>query len=240
MEPEDLVGTHDGGVFILVVDGVETCAHVFEGVGEVGAGFAVDTHADADAHLEILRDVGDTGGETSVRERVPGHGGACFGGLLEDEVVGVDEVAEDELVVEQAAVHHPAKLGALLALVVGRFNVVGLVAEVELLHHGCFHDGLLVGVVEGGHSADHDAEEVWVRWLGGGPVEEGLEACAGLVDSDGGRHTIRRVAVHEADAGLGCAAELGLFELIIQLGSFGSAAVGEVVGGGDAVLEMVE
>ena len=58
MQPEDLVGAHDGGVFVLVVDGVEAGAHVFEWVGEIGAGFAVDAHADADAHLEVLRDVG--------------------------------------------------------------------------------------------------------------------------------------------------------------------------------------
>jgi hypothetical protein len=34
--------------------------------------------------------------------------------------------------------------------------------------------------------------------------------------------------------------ELGFFELVVQLGGFGTAAVGEVVGGGDAMFEVVE
>ena len=89
----------------------------------------------------------------------------ALGDLLEDEVVGVDEVAEDEVGGEQAAVHHPAELGALFALVDGGLDVVGLVAEVELFHHGGFHDRLLVGVVEGGHAAEHDGEEAGVGRL---------------------------------------------------------------------------
>jgi len=240
VQPEDLIGAHDGGVFVLVVDGVEAGAHIFKGVGEVGAGFAVDAHANANAHLEILRDVCGSGGQAAVGERIPRHGGAGCGGLLQDEVVGVDEVAEDELVVEKATIHHPAEFGALLALVVGRFDVVGLIAEMELFHHGCFHDGLLVGVVEGGHAADHDAEEVWIGRLGGRPVEECFKAGASLLDCDGRRHAIRRVAVDETDAGVGCAAELGFLELIVEFGGFGASAVGEVVDGGDTVFEVVE
>ena len=152
----------------------------------------------------------------------------------------MDEVAEDELIGEQATVGYPEKLGALFALIVGRFDVMGLVAEVELFHHGCFHYGLLVGVVEGGHAADHDAEEARIGWLSRGPVEEGFETRACLIDGDCGRHAVGAVAVHETDAGVDGAAELGFFELIIQFGGFGTSSVGEVVGGGDAVLEVIE
>jgi len=222
------------------VNSVEASAHVFEGVREVGAGFAVDAHADANAHLEVLRNICGAGGEAAVGQRIPGHGRAGFGGLLEDVVVCVDEVAEDELVVEQAAVDHPAELGALLSLVVGGLDVMGLIAQVELFHHGRFHDRLLVSVVEGGRAADHDAEKVRVGRLGGGPVEEDFEACASLLDGQGGRYAVGAVAVNEAYTRLFGAAELRLFELVVQVGGFGPSSVGEVVGGGYAVLEMIE
>jgi len=240
VEVEDVVGAHDGGGFVLVADGVEAGAHVFEGVGEIGGGFAVDAHADAEAELAIFGDVGGAGGEAAVGERVPGHGGVGFGSGVEDGVVGVDEVAEDEmwaeLGAEEATVDEPGEEGALRGDGVRRFEVVALIADVEVAHEGGFHDGLLGRVVEGGHAADHYGEEARVGWLGSGPVVEGFETGAGLGGGGAGADAIGRVAVHEADAGGCLGAELGLFELV----GGGGAVVGEVVGGGDAVLEVIE
>ena len=238
VQPQDLVGAHHGGVLIFVVDGVEAGAHVLEGVGEVGAGFTIDAHADADAELQVFGNVGDAGGEAAVGERVPDHGGVGFGGLLEDELVGMDEVAEDELVVDEAGVEHPAEFAALLALVLGGFDEVGLVAEVEFVAERRLHHRLLLGVVEGGHAVDHHAEEGGVVGLRLGPVEECFEALAGGVDGGAGLHLIGLIAVDEAEAGFGFGAELGLVEGI-ALVLPGGASVVEVVGGGDAVLQVI-
>src|ERR1700739_2506896 len=120
METEYVGGAHDGGVLVVGADAVEAGAEVFEGVGEVGAGFTVDAHANANAGLQISRNVCGSASEAAVREWVPAHGGVRLRSGRDDGCVGVDEVAEDELVGEEVALDEPRPyLVAVLDLSLG-------------------------------------------------------------------------------------------------------------------------
>ena len=123
----------------------------------------------------------------------------------EDGGVGVDEVAEDELVGERGppSVNH-LKLRAVGDLRFRLLEVVALVAEIEN-HEGGF-GGLRGSAVEGGHTVNRSGEEMRAG-VSAGAGEEGVEFVRGDFGGVGRAGAARVPAVDEADAGVGFGAE---------------------------------